>query len=132
MQVPVCVCQLLPKDSYIKSPPSLRVSLVSRKGCVPSFSSAMVNLNMGCTSLRWWSKAPLHLSALCGMCHPHSYHFQNIGLIVQVGLCSREQLSDIKGDENLLLLYTFIDLTHKRSLTVAFYFCKEHLIQGCR
>ena len=39
-----------------RAPPSLHVSLVSRKGSMPSFSSSMVNLMVGHTSLRWWSK----------------------------------------------------------------------------
>ena len=45
---------------------------MSMKGREPSFSSSMVNLTVGRTSLRWWSNykgSTLHLSALCCMCH---------------------------------------------------------------
>ena len=67
------------EDSYDKSPIPLRVRLVSRKGREPSFSSSMVNLMVGRTSLRWRSKGST--ASLCIMQHVSSTcRFQNLGL----------------------------------------------------
>ena len=60
-------------------PSSLRVRLVSSKGREPSFSSSMVNLMVGRTSLRWRSKGST--ASLCTMQHVSStYRLQNLGL----------------------------------------------------
>ena len=78
MQVPVCV-RRFPEDSHVQSAPSLRVSLVSRKGRDPSLSSSMVNLMVGRTLLRWSSKGST--SSFSIMQHVSStYRFQNLGL----------------------------------------------------
>ena len=62
-----------------RAPPSLRVSLVSRKGREPSLSSSMVNLMVGRTLLRWLSKGSTSSSFI--MQHVSStYRFQNLGL----------------------------------------------------
>ena len=62
-----------------RASPLLRVSLVLRKESIPFFSSSMVNLMVGRTSLRWWSKCST--SPLCIM-QPvlSTCCFQNLGL----------------------------------------------------
>ena len=73
----MCVCFL--KTVTLRVPSSLRVRLVSRKGREPSFSSSMVNLMVGRTSLRWRSRGST--ASLCIMQHVSStYRFQNLGL----------------------------------------------------
>ena len=61
----MCVCFL--KTVTLRVPSSLRVRLVSRKGKEPSFSSSVVNLIAGHTSLRWRSKGST--ASLCIMQH---------------------------------------------------------------
>ena len=75
--LPVCVCFL--KTVTLRVPSSLYVRLVSRKGREPSFSSSMVNLMVGRTSLRWQSRGST--ASLCIMQHVSStYRFQNLDL----------------------------------------------------
>ena len=73
------VCVRFLKTVTLRIPSSLHVRLVSRKGREPSFSSSMVNLMVGRTSLRWRSNGST--ASLCIMQQVSStYRFQNLGL----------------------------------------------------